>query len=228
MKSESKMVTFLVRTFNSEKTVRDALESVLTQDTTLSKDVVVIDDGSTDSTHSILDSYGSQIRRFQETRTGGLPLLNRGLEEAHGELFMVVDSDDLLLPGAVTSLSQALLRDPQNGFAFGDYLERDVVTGAEVLKKTEGDYLQALVGGVLFRTDALRKVNGFDSSLGFPDYDTFLKIDREEGVGGVYIERPVYVYIRRAGSITMSQREKIDLWKKQLVDKWGPLTIRDY
>ena len=104
----------IIPAYNAEAYLEACMESVLSQKTQYSFKVVLIDDGSTDSTPQIADRYLDQenvIVIHQENR-GFSGARNRGLETLFGKYIMFVDSDDMLCDGAIEALmSEAAAHD---------------------------------------------------------------------------------------------------------------------
>lgn len=96
----------IIPAYNAEKYIVQCLNSVLNQESSHSFRVLVIDDGSTDGTGSILDAYQGISVVHQENR-GFSGARNRGLELADAEYIMFLDSDDGLYAGAVEKLMSA-------------------------------------------------------------------------------------------------------------------------
>lgn len=104
-------LTVIVPAYNAEKYLADCLDSVLEQRTRHSVRVVVVDDGSTDRTPRLLETYS---RRDDVTvirqRNGGLSAArNAALARLRGRYVMFLDADDRLLPGAVDALMDKVL-----------------------------------------------------------------------------------------------------------------------
>ena len=91
-------VTVLMPVFNGEKYLRDAMDSILSQDFT-DFEFLIINDGSTDGSQKIIDSYtDSRIRVLNnENNIGLVNTLNKGLESALGEYIVRMDCDDVSL-----------------------------------------------------------------------------------------------------------------------------------
>lgn len=104
---EAPRLSVLVPTWNAEKTVERALESVLTE-STIPLEVVVVDDASTDGTADIVAALAERDPRIVLLRlrvNGGVSnARNRGLEIVRGRWVAFLDADDLLLPGALGAL----------------------------------------------------------------------------------------------------------------------------
>lgn len=114
----------IVPAYNVEKYISRCVSSVLGQETKHSFRLIVIDDGSTDATGSILDSFQGLTVIHQENR-GFSGARNRGLELADAEYLMFLDSDDVLCPGAIEALMSAA-KESGADIAEGGYAEVDM------------------------------------------------------------------------------------------------------
>jgi len=93
--SERPTVSVLLTVFNGQRFVEDAIDSILEQ-TFEDFEFLVIDDGSTDETPSILDGYDDpRMRVIRQANAGRGPALNRGLREVDGEYVAIIDDDDI-------------------------------------------------------------------------------------------------------------------------------------
>lgn len=103
------MVRFslLMPVYNTEKYVRQAIESVLSQ-TFTNYELIVIDDGSTDGSVEVLKSYGTRIKLIQQCNQGPEVARNKAAALAQGEYLMMLDSDDLLLPHAMATYDRII------------------------------------------------------------------------------------------------------------------------
>lgn len=93
----------IVPAYNVEKYIKECLDSVLSQDTSFSYIVKVINDGSTDGTLKILESYqkDNRIEIICQKNKGLSGARNTGLKEINARYLMFLDSDDKLAPGAI-------------------------------------------------------------------------------------------------------------------------------
>ncbi len=107
-------VTVLIDTFNHERFIDQAVRSVLEQDFDMSQvEIIVIDDGSTDSTPERLASYGSRIRLVRKPNGGQASAFNTGIPLAQGEITAMLDGDDWWHPGKLRAVADALDRHPR-------------------------------------------------------------------------------------------------------------------
>ena len=94
-------VSFLISAYNAESTIRQCIESVLLQSFT-NFEVILIDDGSNDSTKLIVSSFlDPRIKYFYQHNSGISKALNFGLSKALGKYIAKLDSDDICLPDRI-------------------------------------------------------------------------------------------------------------------------------
>ena len=91
------MISVVIPVYNGSNYMNDAIESVLNQ-TYKNIEIIVVDDGSTDNTWEIIQSYGNLIRGFHKENGGVSSALNLGLEKMMGDWFAWLSHDDLWLP----------------------------------------------------------------------------------------------------------------------------------
>ena len=97
VKSKNPLVSVILPTYNRKWILKEAIDSVLAQDYE-DFELIVVDDGSTDNTCEILDTYGQDIIVLRQANKGVSAARNRGIAEAGGQLVAFLDSDDLWLP----------------------------------------------------------------------------------------------------------------------------------
>lgn len=95
-------LSIIIPAYNAEAYLPQCLDSILAQERQ-DCEVIVVDDGSTDGTATLLQRYPDVKVVHQENR-GMSTARNRGLDEAQGEYILFVDSDDLLTDGALATL----------------------------------------------------------------------------------------------------------------------------
>ena len=98
---EDKMVSVVIPTYNRADLLLRAVESVLTQ-TYTDVEAIVVDDGSTDSTSSVIEklqrAYGLRLKYFYQPNRGVSAARNKGIYYASGEYISFLDSDDYIYP----------------------------------------------------------------------------------------------------------------------------------
>lgn len=113
-------VTAIIPTYNRAQYLGEAISSILAQ-TLPPAQVIVVDDGSTDNTLEITTAFGPRIEYLAKPNGGKSSALNVALPRATGEFIWIFDDDDIAEPDALEKLVHALHRDPECGFAYGDY-----------------------------------------------------------------------------------------------------------
>jgi glycosyltransferase involved in cell wall biosynthesis len=96
-----------VSSFNYARFLPDAIESALCQ-TCADTEVVVVDDGSTDESREVIERYRGEMLAILKENAGQASAFNAGFAATRGDVVLFLDSDDVLLPGAVESALEAL------------------------------------------------------------------------------------------------------------------------
>ena len=107
-------VTIVTPSYNQGEFIRATIESVLAQDYPR-LEYIVMDGGSSDQTSAIAAEYASRLTWISEKDRGQAHAINKGFGRAKGDIVAWLNSDDILLPGAVTRAVNA----------FADALRRD-------------------------------------------------------------------------------------------------------
>ncbi|MCE9636527.1 MAG: glycosyltransferase family 2 protein [Planctomycetes bacterium] len=139
-------VSVIVPVHNRPRFVREAVESALAQDCPGGHEIVVVDDGSTDDTPAVLASFGNRIRSIRQANAGPANARNRGFAEAHGDLFALLDSDDIWLPGKLAAQVAVLDATPD-----ACLVHSDVAEFWEDGSKQRWDRRPAIEGGQVLR-----------------------------------------------------------------------------
>jgi hypothetical protein len=94
------LASIIISSYNYACFLREAIDSALAQ-TYPETEVLVVDDGSTDSSWEIIQGYGDRVRGLRKENGGQASAFNAGLREYRGDVVFFMDSDDALLPSAV-------------------------------------------------------------------------------------------------------------------------------
>ncbi len=116
--SDGRWLSVVICTYQGERFLAAALDSVVEQGAE-DVELVVVDDGSTDGTRAILDSYTDRLPlRILEQVHGGnwVASTNRGISEARGRYISLLHQDDLWLPGRLDTLRKLTHKFPDAGF----------------------------------------------------------------------------------------------------------------
>src|SRR6202022_751775 len=128
--SSSPLVTVLIDTYNYGRYIEAAVSSVLEQSfPSERREILVIDDGSTDDTSERLQKFGDAIRYLRKPNGGQASALNLGFEHARGEIVALLDADDVWLPGKLHRVVQAFDEHPDAGLVYHRFWEVDTKSG---------------------------------------------------------------------------------------------------
>ena len=168
-------VTVVIPTYNRADLLRLTLQSILAQ-TLPPAEVIVVDDGSTDSTLELLREVDASVIRNPDGGWGPAKGRNAALERVSTEYVAFVDSDDLVRPDALERLRDALAAAPDAPFAFvrglsarreADGWRQEGVIGPS--REEQRDMLGSLFArnsvpssGNLVRTEVARRIGGYD------------------------------------------------------------------
>ena len=220
-------VTVLMSVYNGEKYLQEAVDSILGQ-TFKDFEFLIVNDGSTDKTGKILESYNDpRIKIINNEKNIGLTKsLNKGLKLARGEYIARQDADDISMPERLEKEVEFLNQNRSAGLVGTDYLiinEKGKVVhivkclnGSRELriKLLEGN--QFGHGSVMLRRECIGKVGTYREEFKFAqDYDLCLRIAEVYDVAN--ISEPLYKWRIDSKSISVA--------KKALQDKYALLAI---
>jgi glycosyltransferase involved in cell wall biosynthesis len=100
------LVSTIIDNYNYGRYLKQAIDSVLSQDYP-NIEVVVVDDGSTDNSRTIIEEYGDQIKSVLQPNKGQSAALNVGFAASTGSIIALLNSDDWFLPHKLSSIVQS-------------------------------------------------------------------------------------------------------------------------
>ena len=223
----------VVPAYNVEKYLKLCMDSILAQKTKYSFHVMLVDDGSTDCTGEIADSYAqdSRVTVIHQKNRGFSGARNRALENIFARYLMFVDSDDMLASGAIEALLDVAFAN-QAAIVQGSFCDMyddacspacNTDNAVRCVKPALGN-LEGYPCGKVFRSDTF-------ASLVFPEgfwyEDTMLSVLLYSRIEKAYIlPRTVYFYRKtNPNSIT-----RISVTKPKCIDTYyvTELTIREH
>ena len=193
---EQPLISVVIPCFNDERHLGDAIRSALEQ-TYPHVEVIVVDDGSTDESVSVAQSFGDRVTVLRKRNGGPASARNVGMHAARGAFVTFLDSDDILLPEFLSKTAAVLAADPSLAFVyvqlehFGAKTGRSDFPEFDVQRLTKGNYLRPTA---LLRADRIRGVE-FDERLrsGWEDWDYFLTLS-ERSERGRLLDEPLMLY----------------------------------
>jgi glycosyltransferase involved in cell wall biosynthesis len=103
MSADLPRVSIIITSYNYGHFLKRSIDSCLDQQYP-NLEVIVVDDGSTDSSYSIAGTYANRICLLRQPNKGQAAAFNHGVAYSNGQIIWFVDSDDYLLPGAVSTI----------------------------------------------------------------------------------------------------------------------------
>lgn len=197
---DSPLVSIIIPAYNCADHIAEAVDSALAQDYP-GKELIVVNDGSTDDTRSILESYGERIRLIDQENAGSAVARNTGLDAAQGDLIAFLDSDDYWYPGKLSLQVAYLEAHPEVGLVYNDWLVwRPDASGAYILPAMPAlpedrfDIIEQDSGWIynrlfreslihttaaMLRRDVIKKTGYFDAALRKgQDYEYWFRVSR--------------------------------------------------
>ena len=197
-------ISVIIPVFNGEKTIQETIDSILNQ-TFQNIELIIINDGSTDSTVQIINNISdSRIKLFSYANGGLSTSRNRGISLAQGEYISFIDADDLWTPDKLESQWQALQENPQADVAYSwtDYIDEssNFLKSGRRIKANDDAFSKLLLfnfldngSNPLIRQKALEKVGDFDRSICTAgDKDMWLRLAANYNF--VCVEKPQILY----------------------------------
>lgn len=114
-------ISVVIPTYNRAHLIGQTIDSVLAQGFE-DFELIVVDDGSTDSTRGVVNRYEDpRIRYVYQDNAGGPAARNNGASQGRAQYLIFLDSDDILWPDALTWLIEEACRHPEAGLIGGGY-----------------------------------------------------------------------------------------------------------
>ena len=191
------LVSIIMNCYNSDRFLREAIESVYSQ-TYSNWEIIFWDNASTDGSENIAKSYDDRIKYYQASETTPLgEARNLALSKAFGEYLAFLDCDDLYLPDKLER-QVAIMRDNDYAMCYGSAIIID--KHGKQIKKTKvrnksGYLLNKLLlhyeismQSVMIRRSTLKDgALSFDKTLTYsPDYDLFMRVACTNSIGVIH------------------------------------------
>lgn len=224
------LVSILIPCYNAERWIGLCIESALAQ-TWAEKEVIVVDDGSTDGSLEIIRSFGKSIQFETGPNRGGNAARNRLLDLARGEWLQYLDADDYLLPDKIEKQMLFRSEHPNVDVVFSRFIQETYRGGQrrqEVGKMPEpwDDAWILLVrwdlsqiGAVLLRRQAVVDADGWKADqLCCQEHKLYLRLLRVgkqfaycPDVGAVYRQWP-------EGSVSKKNPQLVHAWRIEIIN----------
>ena len=212
------LVSVVIPAYNCAAFIEEALQSIYRQ-TYRHWEIIVVDDGSTDATSSVLAPHLKKIRYFKQENKGTAAARNAGIKRARGDLIAFLDNDDVWLPEKLELQVRVMQAWPECGLVFtdGKTFTEAGVRRESVLSPRLDQWLRAhttddplvakgsmvrellfcneisSASSVMVRQKSIESTGSFDEAIAIADdYDLWLKVAREDAIA--VIRRCLYMW----------------------------------
>jgi hypothetical protein len=216
------VVSAVIATYNFERFLPRAIDSVLAQDWPAEAlDIVVVDDGSTDGTPQLMRAYAERhpnIRYIRKENGGHLSTFNAAIGAARGDYIALLDGDDEWLPGKIAAQVAVLEARPEVGLVHGDMtvvdgdnrVLQESFVGAKSYDPVEGRILGRLMRGNVVTTSAIMvRASLRERYYPLPSWsrvqDWWISVRVAEVAEIAYLPQTVTLYRSHGGNLNLGQ-----------------------
>jgi glycosyltransferase involved in cell wall biosynthesis len=220
------LVSIVMSVYNGDKYLCEAVESILSQ-TYKNIQFVIVNDGSTDRTGSILKKYAASDTRvtlIEQENIGLSRSLNKAVRLSRGSLIARQDADDISMPNRLAMQSSAFYVNPgidlvASGYyiidADGDVILKRLLPSADKVKKLLPFENLIYHSSVMFKKQSFMSVGGYNENLEFGhDKDLWKRLDRLEVIPSALIK-----FRWHYSNVTHNRFKKGDKSSEFLVDR---------
>jgi glycosyltransferase involved in cell wall biosynthesis len=191
-------VSVIVPVFNGATTLLDAIESIRAQEIDL--EIIIVDDGSTDETHALIETLDDVIAIRQDNR-GPAAARNNGLEFARAPFVAFLDDDDVWMPQKLRDQLALLEAHPDAALVLG-YTAFQSRSAEQSWSSVAEPHLLYHLGAALCRRDTFDRIGMLDPALrSSEDVDWFLRV-RDAGLGIIVSPDVVQIHRRNGDNMT--------------------------
>ncbi|BCS54962.1 glycosyltransferase family A protein [Geobacter sp. SVR] len=240
------MISVIIPAYNAARYICKAIDSVLAQ-TWTDFEIIVIDDGSSDNTHLLVQSRYPAVSCFRTVNKGVSHARNYGIAQARGSLIAFLDADDHWLPEKLEKQEALFKKDPSLGLVFTDnfFFDERGISPFTVNKKNRlmrGNVVRniflnsyVVTSTVMVRKSVFERVGLFEEGLSVAEDDNmWMRIGMNYGIA--LVDEKLVMYRMTVGSLSSDftavisgVERQIELMKTRyqaLYTELGPLAIR--
>lgn len=238
---EKPLISIIVPLYNKEKCILKTLESITSQNFD-DYEIVVVDDGSTDNSVTLIRGLNNdKIRLFHKENGGPASARNYGVNNANGKWGLFLDADDILEPGALKILDSLVKKEPNcEFFCCNHYIQADNSKILFSSKFKEGyvrnnffayhtKRIRPRAGAALFSMNLLRKYPYNEQFWRYEDADCVFNIMRN--TRAYVCPLPIMTYNRNNSEASRPRKNISEDYISQLSyegkDCWEQLTLYD-
>lgn len=203
-------ISVIVPVYNREKFIGRCLRSLISQSIGINNfEIILVDDGSTDSSNKIYQAFSDEIRVIKHKKNLGLPTsLNTGIKNAKGRFLVRVDSDDYVNSEFLQILFLFMSENPDYDAVSCDYLLVD--DKEQTLKRV--NCLKNPIGcGIMFKTNHLIEIGLYNEKfLLHEEKELRARFEKKYSISRVPL--PLYRYRKHSSNMTNDKKK----YKKKL------------
>lgn len=181
------LVSVVIPAYNRAHTLAQAINSVLAQ-SYKRYEIIVVDDGSTDTTREVIERYGDAVWYVHQKNKGPSAARNTGIRHARGEFIAFLDSDDVWREDKLARQVACFAGNPQVGIVASGHEQRNenwdvthvaLLTDKEIRQIRRKDLYKNFFStpSVVVRANCFKEVGCFDESIRYgEDWDMWLRI----------------------------------------------------
>lgn len=216
------MVSIIMPVYNGEKYIKEAIESIINQ-TYSNWELLIVDDGSTDNTASIIKEFNdSRIKYMYQKNQGPSAARNKGLDLAEGNYIAFIDADDMYVNEKLEKQVAYLEENSDVDIVYNDIKVIDESTEEHYLLKSEGGYSNGndFLAMLLFRQiipaphTILCRRRCFENGVRYnsyylhaEDYDLTLRLAKSNKFG--HLSGTLYICRRHEKNLTNNHQKQL-------------------
>lgn len=223
------LISVVLPVYNCEKHLEESILSVLSQ-TYTNLELIIVDDGSTDNSALIADSFLNKDARVSVIHQKNMKLptaLNNGFAVAKGEFLTWTSADNRMTPACLEILANELMHNRDTDMVFGNmrlidengntlrgygWYEMPVMSGNVILPDFTDNlntYANNTIGAAfLYRAGAAALLNGYSEyKYTLEDYDYFMRMNSLLSIKHSLYKKPIYEYRMHKDSLTARDKE---------------------
>tara|TARA_B100001027_G_C16254981_1_gene326422 strand:- start:1101 stop:1769 length:669 start_codon:yes stop_codon:yes gene_type:complete len=209
------MISVVVTSHNYGKYLQKCIESILDNDKSFLREIIIINDSSKDDTESVvkkLKKKTEKIKYFKKNFNSLSKSINFGVKKSKSEWITKIDADDYVSNKFISSLYNQLIKKKLD-YICGNITEIDD-KGKKIKMinqnfKKFNNFNYPMGSGSIFNKKLWRAVGGFDENLKFQDdFDFWLKIKKKQNFNKGYINQSHYFYLKHTGNMSRNFLKK--------------------
>jgi glycosyltransferase involved in cell wall biosynthesis len=195
MTDENPLISVILPIHNSEKYLREAIDSVFKQNYT-PIELIAIDDGSTDGSSQIIKDHTGNIQYYYQTNQGPAAARNLGIQKANGEFVTFIDGDDLWPDDKLKNQMGCFEKFPETEIVQGLVKRVDILQPDGYAENNGEDqlFIHSNLGAMLIRRTVFDKIGLFDKTLTYHSDTDFWFRARESGIKIMVDKRVALIY----------------------------------